>query len=217
MRNGAERLFLLSQEVLDTDIAKSLPRKWQKVLNTLPLDTLWNEAFLRELMAEKFPTLADQKSKGLMEQMALAAYRCQSDIPIVALLVCDDAPQFRGLTRELALCWVHAGRHFNKLSRHLACHQERLTAFKTKFWKYYQELGDYRLNPSPEEAERLWKQFDVLFTANTGYEALDERIRLTASNKEALLSILRHPTTSRTTARRTRNSPDSSMNRGGKG
>jgi len=33
-------------------------------------------------------------------------------VPVVRLLVCDDAPQFTLITEELALCWVHEGRHY---------------------------------------------------------------------------------------------------------
>lgn len=28
----------------------------------------------------------------------------------------DDAPQFKDITEELSLCWVHDGRHYKKLT-----------------------------------------------------------------------------------------------------
>ena len=193
LRNKAARVFLLTQEILEGAFVQRLPAKWRRVLETLPLDTLWDEPCLLELMDEKFPTLAVQQRKGLIEQMALAAYRSQTDIPVVDLLVSDDAPQFRGLTRLLSLCWVHAGRHFNKLSPHLRCHQERLSAYKEKFWLFYEKLLTYKSCPEPSMAVALEKEFDLLFVANTGYAALDERIRKTAANKAELLLVLQHP------------------------
>lgn len=193
LRNKAARVFLLTQEILDGAFVQGLPAKWRKVLNTLPLDTLWDETGVLELMNEKFPTLAVQQRKGLIEQMALAAYRCQTDIPVVDLLISDDAPQFCGLTRLLSLCWVHAGRHFNKLSPHLLCHQEHLSAFKEKFWLFYGKLQTYKSCPDPSIAVVLEKEFDLIFTANTGYDALDDRIRKTAAHKTELLQVLQHP------------------------
>jgi hypothetical protein len=34
----------------------------------------------------------------------------------VELLICDDAPQFKLVTDELSLCWIHEGRHYKKLA-----------------------------------------------------------------------------------------------------
>jgi len=46
------------------------------------------------------------------EAAAVAAFRAEDP---TTQLVCDDAGQFKGLTRFLQLCWVHAGRHFKIL------------------------------------------------------------------------------------------------------
>jgi hypothetical protein len=53
------------------------------------------------------PSLGAQMQKGVLEAMAMAVYQAQKAVPVVALLLCNDAPQFPGLTSELALCWVH--------------------------------------------------------------------------------------------------------------
>ena len=52
-------------------------------------------------------------------------------------LVCDDAPQFKLLTEELALCWVHEGRHYKKLNPLVAYHQQQ-----AKFSPEQQFVGD---------------------------------------------------------------------------
>ena len=41
----------------------------------------------------------------------VAAYHAEVEMPIVRLLVCDDARQFNWLTEEIGLCWIHEGRH----------------------------------------------------------------------------------------------------------
>ena len=42
----------------------------------------------------------------------------------VRLLVVDDARQFKLLTEERGLCWVHEGRHFKQLEPHFAQHRQ---------------------------------------------------------------------------------------------
>jgi hypothetical protein len=66
-------------------------------------------------------------------------------------------------------------------------------AFLKDSWKYYQQLLEYRQQPRPDEADRLEQEFDVLFSTQTGYGALDERIVKTQAKKECLLMVLRHP------------------------
>jgi cellulose synthase/poly-beta-1,6-N-acetylglucosamine synthase-like glycosyltransferase len=67
----------------------------------------------------------------------VAAYHAQTDWPVIRLLVGDDAPQWNWLTEELALCWVHEGRHYKKLVPTIAVHREALSTFLTEFWDYY--------------------------------------------------------------------------------
>ena len=61
------------------------------------------------------------------------------------------------------------------------------------FWSYYAELLVYREQPSVAERERLAAAFDTLFSRQTGYEALDERLALTLGKKAHLLLVLEHP------------------------
>ena len=191
--NGTDLLFLLNQEVLNSAYVKKLPLKWRKILSSLPLGSCWDEPSVRKMMDDKFPTLGAHARKRLIEEFALAGYRFQTVVPVISLLVSDDAPQFQGLTEFLALCWIHGGRHFHKLSPHLLCYQERLANFLKKFWGFYDDLLAYKSKPSSRKAASLSKKFDLLFTANTGYDLLDDRIRKTAANKEELLQVLTHP------------------------
>jgi hypothetical protein len=115
------------------------------------------------------------------------------EFPIVRLLLCDDAPQFQCLTDDLALCWVHDGRHYKKLEPVVALHHAELAAFLKRYWAFYDELLAYRARPSPAERNRLDSTFDQLFATVTGYQALNERIAKTRANKAALLLVLEHP------------------------
>lgn len=114
-------------------------------------------------------------------------------LPIVHTLVCDDAPQFKLLTDNLALCWVHEGRHYKKLTPFVACHQEILDDFLTEFWDYYRELLAYRDSPNQKKKLELQSKFGEIFGTETGYKQLDERKRLTAAKVSELLLVLEYP------------------------
>ncbi|MDJ0697600.1 transposase [Mastigocoleus sp. MO_188.B34] len=93
----------------------------------------------------------------------------------------------------MALCWIHEGRHYKKLSPFIPCHQKILDHFLEQFWEYYRKLLAYRCAPSWDKAHQLELEFWKLFTSKTGYEQLDERKRLTALKVDELLLVLEHP------------------------
>ena len=107
--------------------------------------------------------------------------------------MCDDAGQFKLLTEKLALCWVHSGRHYEKLSPVVPRHAKQLDSFVERYWDYYKSLQHYRDGPIKSEAERLRLEFDELFGTRTGYAALDDRIAKTAAKKGGLLTVLSCP------------------------
>jgi hypothetical protein len=63
-------------------------------------------------------------------------------------LVCDDAPQFNWLARQMMQCWVHEGRRYKKLFPVVAFHRAQLDDFLTRFWEYYDQLLAHRQDPS---------------------------------------------------------------------
>lgn len=162
-------------------------------LGAIPRDRELDEATLSGLLEPLYPWVGPQQRTWVREALALAAYRAQGDWPVVRALVCDDAAQYRLVTDELGLCWVHEGRHYTKLIAHVPLHQQLLAAFREEFWAYYRELLAYRAQPSPAEAARLERRFDELFGRTTGFTLLDQRIALTREKKDGLLLALRHP------------------------
>jgi hypothetical protein len=159
----------------------------------LPQDQEWDRATFGRLLDEEVPKLGVQQRRWVEEAAAVAAYRAQTDWPVVRLLACDDAPQTKGLTEDLALCWIHEGRHYNKLIPYFAEHQRLIEDFRGRFWEYYRELLAYRERPSTAERARLERRFDELFATVTGYDALDDRIAKTAAKRRSLLRVLDHP------------------------
>jgi hypothetical protein len=145
------------------------------------------------VLEKHLPTHADNLRKSVKEALAIATYRTQTAYPVVELLLCDDAPQFKRLTVQLALCWVHEYRHYKQLTPRFLAHCHLLEQFAKDFWKLYRDLLAYRDHPRPVEAEALRAAFDHLFGQSSGYQQLDERLARTHAKKEALLMVLAHP------------------------
>jgi len=139
------------------------------------------------------PPLGPRQRQHVLEAAAVAAYHAQLEFPVIQLLLCDDAPQFNWLTAELALCWVHAGRHYKKLTPYVPQHKQRLAAFQTQFWDFYDALLAYHVTPSPAEKARLTIEFARIFATVTGYQQLDDRIAKTRLKQASLLLVLEHP------------------------
>jgi hypothetical protein len=165
----------------------------QTAVAALPRDQEWTGAAFGRLLDDRLPRLGPQQRRWVEEAAAVAAYRAQTGWPVVALLLCDDAPQWKGVTDDLALCWVHEGRHYKKLVPYFPYYQQVLDDFLGQFWEYYRELRAYQAAPTGEERRRLAVRFDAVFTTVTGYAALDDRIARTLAKKENLLQVLDHP------------------------
>ncbi|MEM7578862.1 MAG: transposase [Cyanobacteria bacterium P01_A01_bin.80] len=180
----------LTYELLETF---KVPTKWINQLNLLPQQRAFTEIEFNILIDKYLSKLGSQHRSRLYESAAIAFYHQQSNIPVIKTILCDDAPQFKLITSNLALCWVHEGRHYKKLSPLVPCHQKLLDDFLERFWSYYRKLLVYRDSPSCHKAYELESEFWKLFTEKTGYEQLDERKRLTALKVDELLLVLEHP------------------------
>jgi len=159
----------------------------------LPYDSVMREAELEAYLADGAVLLNTQQRQQVWDALAIAAYHAQSEVPIVRLLLSDDAAVFHGITDIHALCWVHDGRQYAKLAPVVEQHQTVLKAFRQDYWTLYRELLVYRDCPSQAERARLAAAFDHLMARRTGYDDLDARIAKTAYNRDLLLSVLDTP------------------------
>ena len=156
-------------------------------------DVEWDAATFAALLESEMPRLGPQQRQRIREAGAWAAYWAQEAVPTIHTLVCDDAPQFRGLTPRLSLCWVHDGRHYTKLRPYLPAHRRIVEEFRKRYWEFYRQLRAYRQAPTAAEGVRLEEEFDALFGTRTGLSMLDARIALTQAKKQELLLVLTHP------------------------
>ena len=172
--------------------AFSIPQKWLDRITALG-ELECGAATLKLLLDGWLGTGNKQVHIAIEHATAIVFYHEQSSVPIVQILVCDDAGQFKMLTDKLALCWIHDGRHYEKLSPVVDRHAQALDHFQDRYWDFYASLQDYRAGPTEELAAQFPLEFDELFSTQTGYSALDDRIEKTAAKKEELLTVLSVP------------------------
>jgi hypothetical protein len=174
-------------------LGATLAARTRTVLETVPANRLFTTAEWYHWLDTQLPWLGPQQRQRLSDAAAVGAYHAQTAVPIVDTLVCDDAPTFKGLTDDLSLCWVHEGRHYKKLTPAIAVHRTVLDTVLTDFWAYYRRLRAYQRAPTPALAVALAADFDTLFSTQTGYADLDDRIAKTKAKRQALLRVLEKP------------------------
>ena len=193
LTNGRSLNCVLNAEARQRLAGVSLPAKVRTQLESAGPEPVLTRAEFTRWLDEQLPDLGQQQRRHILEAAALAAYHVQQELPIVDLLVCDDAPQYTQLTEALAGCWVHDGRHYKKLMPVVAAHRQALNDFLDRYWDFYAELLAYKQQPTAAEADRLSDTFNQLFSKVTDYDALDERSAKTRAKKDTLLMVLKHP------------------------
>jgi len=190
---GQEPVFRLNDEALNSLATTSLPPSLHKrLVLALPWNTELTGVELRAQLTAAGITLGRQQQQ-VSDALAVAAYHAQTQAPIVAWLLSDDATVYDHLSAGHGLCWVHDWRHYAKLRPMLACHQRLLDAYRTDYWALYRALLAYRQAPTAEERARLIEAFATLIARETGYAALDARISKTADKRTQLLAVLELP------------------------
>lgn len=191
---GREPLFRLNEDaeawLAETSLSASLHSRLRA---HLPYDEALEQAELATRLQQAGITLSRQQRQQVYDALAVAAYHAQTDVPVVRQLLSDDAAAFHAITDRHALCWVHDGRHYAKLSPVVDEHQRALIKFRGEYWALYHQLAAYREAPSQQERAHLEALFDQLMAQRTGYDDLDARIAKTAYNRDLLLAVLDTP------------------------
>jgi hypothetical protein len=193
LANRFETQFLLNEQTFAWLQTFGTPQWAQTAIAQWPQDTVLSYPELAALVQTELGRLNEQQQARIFEAAALTAYHSQSVTPIVPVLLSDDAPQFRDISAEHALCWVHEGRHYKKLIPVVDYHRQLTDDFLTQFWDFYHQLQNYRSQPSKKQAAVLDQAFDNLFSTVTGYNELDKRIAKTKAKKDRLLQVLKYP------------------------
>jgi hypothetical protein len=154
----------------------SSPEDWERHLQALGITDL-NVAPDPVLIASEGALWGAIRHQGLLED---------------TVIVSDDAGQFR--VGVHALCWVHAERLVHKLVPANDKQRNAVEVAKRMIWWFYASLKEYKLAPSPGQAEILRARFDRIFKRRgTGYVMLDRLLKRLFRRKDALLRVLDRP------------------------
>ncbi len=110
-------------------------------------------------------------------------------------LVSDDgSPNGRRLPcRKKQLCWRHEIGHYLKLIPHCRRNKQAVSEVLALLRQFYHTAKEYGRDPTEGKRRKLEALFDRITNRITGYERLDERLRLTAKKQERLLLFLEYP------------------------
>lgn len=140
------------------------------------------------------PWLRGEARRQVSEVAALADYHAQTEVPVVRMLLTDDAPQFRGITEEHALCWVHRGRNLKALNPVVGPFLDEQQSALSAFWSLYRQVGQWQEHAAPEERARLVQSFQALTERTVAYDDLRQQLQRMGEQQDGLLgALLRHP------------------------
>ena len=192
---GNPRFYLFNEKAFALLEEFGISGKMMSKIRDAVFGGILDEDQMRELLDCLFPDPGKGRNNrlGIMEAGAIAWYHKQTNVPVVQILLGDAGPEYKKMTPNQGLCWIHDGRHYGKLNPVVPMYRESLENFKARYWDFYQKILDYKDDPSREGAEKLSSEFDDLFSTVTDYPALNDRIEKTKAKKAGLLTILQHP------------------------
>jgi hypothetical protein len=195
LQGGKPRTYFFNDEAFTLLESFRLSRKMISKLQKAVFDKKLDEKQMQQLLDDIFPdpTKGENLRTRIMEAGAIAAYHNQKEFPVIKALLSDAAPQYKKLTEEQALCWIHDGRDYTKLVPVVPFHKKELEDFRSQYWTYYGKLLQFQQDPFQENAEKLSAEFDKLVSTETNYEALNELIKKTKDVKSELLLTLKYP------------------------
>ena len=190
---GNEKTYLFNEEAFELMETFNVSKIWIEILSSLK-GKIYNKEEMSRKIDYFFPPDRYKTTRmRVLEACSIASYHLMTNIPVVNILLSDDAPQFRKLTYQHAYCWIHDGRNYKKLRPVVPYYQRKLKAFLDKYWDYYGKLCEFKIKPDLEIAKQLDTEFDQLFSTITRYDQLDERISKTKEKKKSLLKVLTVP------------------------
>src|SRR3970282_2079344 len=114
LRNQRPRIYRINDEALVLLRQWGLAERALQAVGSLASPQEWSEQEMEEALRQTV-AVGEPQRRQILDAAAIAAYHAEVGHPVVRLLVCDDAKQFKRVTEELALCWVHDGRHYETL------------------------------------------------------------------------------------------------------
>jgi len=193
LRGKQERMFCLNDEFFSILNKKQVANKHIEYFGKYKTD---KDILLKEqeIINILEPYHSNKNLYSMFYEIAyIAGFHSEEGFQAASVLVTDDASVYDNISFNHALCWIHEGRHFKKLTPLLSDFQQMVDSFLKRFWDYYHTLLDFKQNPSAEYKELLEIQFEKLFNTCSPYDELNDRIKKLYAKKEQLLVVLNSP------------------------
>lgn len=192
--NGEELKFTFNSETINLLKTMKISNKIVEICFNLQNQNDYSKSEFEKILKNNFKKLGKNNKIRISEACGISYYHKQTNIPVIKILMADDAPQFKLLTSNLILCWIHDARHYKKgLKPILKYHQKLIDDFLNKYWDFYSDLLDFKKNPDKNLILSLKKKFEKIFSIKTKYDDLDNRIKKTKSKMNELLLVLKNP------------------------
>jgi hypothetical protein len=108
-----------------------------------------------------------------------------------AVLVTDDAGNFKFMGHNHQLCWVHEIRHYRKLEAMTNIHRELRDQILVILYDFYKKLKLFKEGKISKL--NIQADFDLIKEIKTGFKELDDLIANTKKREHGLLAVLRYP------------------------
>jgi len=131
--------------------------------------------------------------KRFITEACLLAGCIANGLPEDIVILSDNAGQFDLKIITHALCWIHAER---ALKRIVPINEQEAADLETMLdhiWHYYDELKNYKKNPSDEMKNHLDKKFDEIMSTPTNGFLIAPVLKKFRDNKRKLLVVLENP------------------------
>ena len=144
---GASLKFVIDENAISYFIKKNKSNKLcSNLKGFLNPNLVYSEEEFDECIIDSslFSNCNDFVKRYIREGAAISAYNRGFLGPVSKILICDDAGQFKEVTKHLGLCWVHEYRHYKKLEPSSLIFIDILNEFKIEFKEYYKQLKLYK-------------------------------------------------------------------------
>jgi len=197
-KTGESVPLIYNKLAVDLLADSTVPKKDQRLLSDLlKLGEIYSLERFEFLLSRKAAHLMDKASyPKMVECLALAYYLEQSDFPKAQILLSDAGPEYSGIAAHHAFCWLHEERHYKKMIPKLNVNHVAVQVFRGQIWDFYEKLLIFKELPPDQQIIQkpiLNQEFDKIFTQQTDYDVLNNRIRKTFLKKEKLLLVLDFP------------------------
>ncbi len=194
---GSDLKFMLNSIAIDYIADKISNKSIMAQLIKLESNRLYDlESFTKKILniiILNVKKINSKWMKHIKEGCVIGAFRANVLCVRSNILICDDAPQFKGILEYLGLCLIHEERHYAKLTPNHPDFIKAVSDFREAFWNFYKKLKIYKEVPSKKMKKELSLEFDLIFSAETCYFALNQLMEKTRAKKEELLLVLEFP------------------------